>query len=138
MYSKEDCGRNDPSMSPGSRSRRGTMTLTPVPNRVKEFNISFLNVAAGIEHGALDACPLHLSSRSTRRLIFLCTYCCMLICYFFQDYVLLAVVILQPSLPTRARLVNLRLPECTPNGWSLLSTCTETPRFQLLVRQLIS
>ena len=37
----------------------------PAPNGAKEFNIAF-NVAAGIEHGALDACPLRLSSRLTR------------------------------------------------------------------------
>ena len=65
MYSKEDCGRNDPSMSPGSRSGRRAMTLTPAPNGAKGFNIAF-NVATGIEHGALDVCPLRLSSRSTR------------------------------------------------------------------------
>ena len=67
LYSKEDCGRDDPSMSPGSRSGRGAMTLTPAPNGAKEFNVAFLNIAAGIEHGALDVCPLRSSSRSTRR-----------------------------------------------------------------------
>ena len=67
MYSKEDCGRNDPSMSPGSRSGREAMTLTPAPNGAKAFNIAFLNVAPGIEHGALDACPLRSSSGSTRQ-----------------------------------------------------------------------
>ena len=66
MYSKEDCGRNDPSMSPGSRSGRGAMSLTPAPNGAKEFSIAFLNVAVGIEHGALDAYPLCSSSWSTR------------------------------------------------------------------------
>ena len=40
MYSKEDCGRNDPSMSPGSRSGRGAMTLTPAPNGAEAFNIA--------------------------------------------------------------------------------------------------
>ena len=75
MYSKEDCGRNDPSMSPGCRSGRGVMTLTPAPKVAKEFNIAFLNVAAGIEHGALDACPLRSSSWSTRPCIdILCYY----------------------------------------------------------------
>ena len=39
-YSKEDCGHNDPSMSPGSRSGRGAMTLTPAPNGAKESNIT--------------------------------------------------------------------------------------------------
>ena len=39
-YLKEDCGRNDPSMSPGSRSGRGAMTLTPAPNGAKEFYIA--------------------------------------------------------------------------------------------------
>ena len=52
-------------MSPGSRSGRGAMTLTPAPNGAKEFNVAF-NVVAGIEHGALDACPLRSSSRSAR------------------------------------------------------------------------
>ena len=55
-------------MSPGSGSGRGAMTLTPAPNGAKGFNIVF-NFAAGIEHGALDACPLRSSSRSTRPLI---------------------------------------------------------------------
>ena len=40
MYSKEDCGRNDPSLSPGSRSGRGAMTLTLAPNGAKAFNIA--------------------------------------------------------------------------------------------------
>ena len=31
-YLREDCGHNDPSMSPSSRSGRGAMTLTPAPN----------------------------------------------------------------------------------------------------------
>ena len=39
-YSKEDCGRDDPSMSPGSRSGRGAITLTSAPNGAKEFNIA--------------------------------------------------------------------------------------------------
>ena len=43
MYSKEDCSRNDPSISPGSRSGRGAMTLTPSPNRAKAFNIADSN-----------------------------------------------------------------------------------------------
>ena len=40
LYSKEDCGRNYPSMSPGSRSGRGALTLTPAPNGAKEFYIA--------------------------------------------------------------------------------------------------
>ena len=48
------------------------MTLTPVPNRAKGFYIAFNN-AAGIKHGALDACFLRSSSRSTRpRYILFC------------------------------------------------------------------
>ena len=39
LYSKEDCGHNDPSMSPGSRSR-GAITLTPAPNGAKVFYIA--------------------------------------------------------------------------------------------------
>ena len=41
-YSKEDCGHDhdDPSMSPGSRSGRGAMTLTPAPNGAKKFYIA--------------------------------------------------------------------------------------------------
>ena len=39
LYSKEDCGRNDPSMSPASRSR-GAITLTPAPNGGKVFYIA--------------------------------------------------------------------------------------------------
>ena len=39
LYSKEDCGRDDPSMSPGSRSR-GAITLTPAPNGAKVFYIA--------------------------------------------------------------------------------------------------
>ena len=41
-YSREDCGHNDPSMSPSSRPGRGAMTLTPAPNGAKAFNMACL------------------------------------------------------------------------------------------------
>ena len=66
-YSKEDCGHNDLSLSPISHSGREAMTLTPAPNRAKVFYIAFLNIAAEIEHRALDARPLRLSSQSMKR-----------------------------------------------------------------------
>ena len=46
-YSKEECGRDDPLMSPGSRSSRGAMTPTPAPNGAKEFNIALQDQWAG-------------------------------------------------------------------------------------------
>ena len=40
MYSKEDCGRNDPSKSPGSCTGRGAVTLIPTPNGAKVFYVA--------------------------------------------------------------------------------------------------
>ena len=37
---KEDCGHNDPLMSPGSRLGRGAIALTPAPNGAKVFYIT--------------------------------------------------------------------------------------------------
>ena len=68
MYSREDCGHNDPSMSPSSRSGRGAMALTPAPNGVKASMLPFYKLQSGIKHGALGACPLRSFARSTRHL----------------------------------------------------------------------
>ena len=40
LYLREDCGHEDPSMSPGSCSGREAGTLTPAPNGAKVFYVA--------------------------------------------------------------------------------------------------